>query len=84
MTAKARDTKTGRMTVVALTSSPCLDEAIDLARYARDVGADVIKLTVPYAWAPGVAATKISGQSPNFSEEGLLDVRFSHRTFRPR
>lgn len=53
----AVDACRGRMTVVALTSSPCLDEAIDLARYARDVGADVIKLTVPYAWAPGVAAT---------------------------
>lgn len=53
----AVDACAGRMTVVALTSSPSVLEAVELARYARDVGADVIKLTVPYAWSPGVPAT---------------------------
>lgn len=42
----------GRMAVIALTAAPSLEEAVDLARFARDAGADVIKLGLPYPWTP--------------------------------
>ena len=49
-----------RMLVIALTTAPSVAEAIDLARFSRDAGADVIKLGLPYPWTP--------------SPTGMLDV----------
>jgi 4-hydroxy-tetrahydrodipicolinate synthase len=42
----------GRMLVIALTAAPSLEETIGLARFARDAGADLIKLGLPYPWTP--------------------------------
>lgn len=45
----------GRMTVIALTAAPSVEDAIELARFARDTGVDVIKLGLPYPWTPTAA-----------------------------
>jgi 4-hydroxy-tetrahydrodipicolinate synthase len=45
----------GQMLVVALTAAASVEDAIELARYARDVDADVLKLSLPYPWTPTAA-----------------------------
>jgi 4-hydroxy-tetrahydrodipicolinate synthase len=42
----------GRVLVIALTTHPSLEAAIELARFARDAGADLIKLAPPYPYTP--------------------------------
>ena len=46
----------GRMVVIGLTADPSLSNAIELARFAREVGADVIKLALPYPYVPPPSA----------------------------
>lgn len=45
----------GRMLAVALTAAASVEDAIELARFARDVGADAIKISLPYPWTPTAA-----------------------------
>lgn len=46
----------GRMVVIALTADPSLQNAVDLARFAGKVGADIIKLSLPYPYTPSAAS----------------------------
>lgn len=46
----------GRMLVIGLTADPSLGNAIELARFAREVGADAIKLALPYPYVPPPSA----------------------------
>jgi 4-hydroxy-tetrahydrodipicolinate synthase len=46
----------GRLLVVALTADASLDNAIELARFARRTGADLIKLALPYPSPPSESA----------------------------
>lgn len=42
----------GRLNVIALVSHPNMETAIELARFAESVGVSVIKLALPYSYAP--------------------------------
>jgi 4-hydroxy-tetrahydrodipicolinate synthase len=46
----------GRMVVIALAGDTSLDNAIALARFAEQAGADVIKLALPYPYTPSESA----------------------------
>jgi 4-hydroxy-tetrahydrodipicolinate synthase len=46
----------GRMVVIALTADTSLENAVSLARVAERAGADVVKLALPYPYAPAASA----------------------------
>lgn len=46
----------GQMAVIALTADPSVARSIELARFARDAGADLIKLGLPYPYTPDATA----------------------------
>lgn len=56
LTAECVQAASGRMAVIGLTADTSLQNALDLGRFSRKAGVDLIKVGLPYPYVPSAAA----------------------------